>query len=116
MRKLLFDQPIAMLIFSALGIMAAIFHAIHAVSPSGDAPVWRHGMFIAIGLFFSWGILRRPRFFGIFLGMLTAQQVFSHGGYLIRHFRETGDVHWISVGVVVLLPVCFFLYQKSGLG
>ena len=106
-------HPLILLFFAVLGAFSAVFHAFHVVFPSGETPIWRHTVFVGINIFFVWGMIHRPKYFEVFLWILTLQQLFSHGTYLVRHFQEAAEVHWISAGVVVLMPICLIFYLKN---
>ena len=70
---------------------------------------WRHLLFIAIDLAAAALVLYRPRGATIAIAALTAQQLYSHGSYAWLLWRKEGRVDWISVGVIVVLPIAFVL-------
>jgi hypothetical protein len=70
----------------------------HATQPGA-----RHHVFVAINALAAVGLVWRPRGFAIPFAALTAQQLVSHGGDLLRRFDRA------SLGVVILLPITLAL-------
>ena len=93
------------IVFAALGVVAAGYHVTGMFYKIDTAPVWRHLLFAVISLFCVYGILKRPSWFIWFFGVLLVQQYYSHGLYLFTLWREQQKIHWISVLVLILLPI-----------
>jgi hypothetical protein len=93
---------------SLLAIIAAIYHAIGMFYPINASPPWRHAIFVGVCLFCAYGFENRPRYFIYVFGALVVQQFFSHGSYLIGQWNDAHKIHWISVALLVVLPVIFF--------
>lgn len=98
-RKILF-YTVALFFF-----IAAIYHAVGIFYKVNDVPVWRHALFVAINLFCVYGLLKRPRYFLYFFCVLIIQQYLSHGSQLINLWYMEHRIDWISLAVLVLLPI-----------
>ena len=88
-------------------VLAAVYHAAALVVPritSHGAP-WRHALFIGIDLAVAVLLIQRPRWFAGAFGVLTLQQLFSHGNRLFYDWLRGGQVAWVSLGVCIALPV-----------
>ena len=100
-----------------LTALAALYHVIAIIASSFNfpmhifgtdrSPIWRHALFTVIGIIIIYGSLKRPRWFVWFVGVLTLQQWYSHGSYAFRLWRSEHTIHWISITVILLLPVVF---------
>ena len=100
---------ISFVVFAIFSLLAGLYHTRGLFYPNGITPAWRHVLFILINTVCVYGFLKRPKWFIGFLGLLTLQQWYSHGGYAIGLWIKTHTIHWISVGVIVLLPLEFLL-------
>ena len=69
----------------------------------------KEAKFISINGICIYGFLKRPEWFIWFVGLLTLQQWYSHGSYAIELWQEKHVIYWISVGIIVLMPVAFVL-------
>jgi hypothetical protein len=88
------------------GIVALIYHIIGAIKPFDATPAWRHGLFIGISIICIYGLLKRPDWFVWFFGILTVQQLYSHGSHFVRLLEEN-KFNWIDFCVLVLTPLVF---------
>jgi len=95
--------------FASLATIVAIYHLIGVFYKLNTSPAWRHLIFIGINIICIYGLLKRPLWFIYFFALLLAQQLYSHGGDLIWHWRNEHRVDWISVAVIILMPVIFIL-------
>lgn len=91
--------------FVFLAGIAALYHLVGVFYPVNDAPKWRHLLFVLVNVFCVYGFIQRPGYFLIIFAALLVQQFYSHGTGLIKTWTETGQIHWISVCVLVLLPI-----------
>jgi hypothetical protein len=98
-------------VIAALLVLAAAYHASAAAFPSlGVSGMrWRHVLFIAIDLAAAALLIFRPRGATIAIAALTVQQLYSHGSYGWLLWRTEGRVDWISLGVMVVLPIALVL-------
>lgn len=100
---------------SFLGVAAA-YHFIGMFGKVNNDPPWRHALFVGIDLLFAYGLLRRPPYFSwLFLAFLV-QQYYTHGGKLLHRWEQQRTVDWISLVVLVTLPVVFFSLRKEAKG
>lgn len=101
---------------SLLAGAAALFHIASLFNPRIAAieyepgyPIWRHLVFIAIGLANVWLFRRRPRWFVWAYALLTAQVLQSHGLGAWRVWRNGGGLDLISVGISIVAPAALWL-------
>ena len=92
-------------IFQALALLAALYHIISIFYPLDDSPYWRHMVFAAVCFFTIYGLERRTLYFTFFIGLLLIQQYYSHGYHLIQTWTNSRQIHWISLFVLLALPV-----------
>jgi len=89
------------------GALTALYHLIGIFYKINASSSGRHALFICINLFLVYGFLKRPKYFVFVFFILLLQQLYSHGSFLINHFRESGKIDWISVFILVGLPIIF---------
>ena len=98
--------------FAALSFVVSIYHVVGMFYKVNQSPTWRHGLFAAVSLCCFYGFYRRPKYFVYFFGLLLIQQFYSHGFSMVNLWVEKGQVDWISVVLLMLLPVALlFLIQ-----
>lgn len=98
-------------IFVVPAIMAfapLFYHIAGAVKPFDATPVWRHTLFIGINVICIYGLLKRPNWFVWFFGILTLQQLYSHGSHFIN-LQQEDKVNLIDAAVLLLMPLVFIL-------
>ena len=97
--------------FAVLFIGAALFHAVHVFVPEAGpaSPPWRHALFVIINLVVAACLLSRPRVFVGAFAILTLQQMYGHGSMALDAWQTQRQVDWMSLGIVVLMPVIFVL-------
>jgi hypothetical protein len=104
----------------ALGFAFALVAAYHfaaifwsALGPGDSAA--RHGVFVAVDAALALGFAWPPRWLAIPVGFLCAQQLFSHGGDVVRAWQDARRVDWASVAVVATMPVALAVAIAEGL-
>lgn len=99
------QAPFAAIALAFLAVAA--LHLVRLIAPPAGDPSTpaRHAVFMAINLAVGAGLLLRPRWFLVVFGLLTIQQLHSHGGALIERWRQTGAPSGEDLAVVVLVPV-----------
>ncbi|MES2328517.1 MAG: hypothetical protein V4539_02875 [Bacteroidota bacterium] len=90
---------------AVLSACAAVYHVAAILSHTDNSPVWRHMLFCFISITGAWALVKRPSWLFYPLIVLTLQQLYSHGTYLFVKYRDEHSIHWISVGVLILMPV-----------
>ncbi len=91
--------------------LAAVFFKIHPdVSGSSAA---RNILFVIINFICVYGMLKRPAWFIYCFPALLVQQLYSHGSGLINSWNEKGKMDWLSLIVVLILPVIMFFLIKD---
>jgi hypothetical protein len=105
-------RKMVFMVFAALAFAAMLYHTIGAVQPFDATPVWRHTLFIGINTICIFGLLKRPKWFVWFWGILTIQQLYSHGSHFINLLQQH-KFNFIDAGVVLLMPIIFILLLKD---
>ena len=100
---------IIFIVAAVLSFGALLYHAKGIFYPAPPTPAWRHAIFVLVNITCIYGLLKRPKWFTWFVGALTLQQWYSHGGYAIELWQKQHIIHWISVGVVFFMPLLFIL-------
>jgi hypothetical protein len=111
------------LALSALFVITAGFHVAAIVSPglAPDSPPLRHAVFVLVNLLVAVGLLwRRPRSafafaFALVFSLLTLQQIESHGLALVSAFRDEGRIDWVSIGVLLVMPLTAYALLRQRL-
>jgi hypothetical protein len=96
-------------IFILLSLAALIFHIKEMIWPGGSTPLWRHIFFALVNCICIYGITKRPAWFIWFTALLTLQQWYSHGSYAVTIWQQQKTIDWISIGIILLLPLLFIL-------
>lgn len=96
------------IVFAVLAVLAGIYHLVGVFFRINESPGWRHALFVAINIFCVYGFLKRPKYFVYFVALLVVQQFYSHGSYMMNLWIEKGQIHWISVFDLLLLPIALF--------
>jgi len=99
-------------VFAVLAFAVMLYHTICAVQPFDATPAWRHTLFIGINTICIYGLLKRPKWFVWFFGLLTIQQLYSHGSHFIQVFREN-KINPIDAAVLLLMPLIFILLLQD---
>lgn len=98
---------------AALSACAAVYHIACILSHMDNTPVWRHIIFFCISVTGIWALIKRPSWLLYALIVLSLQQWYSHGNYLIVKYREEQSIHWVSIVVLILLPVITYAVWKD---
>ena len=113
---------IIFIVFAVLVFCALINHVLEIIYPDKQKHAiitlifgFRHILFIIINGICIYGIIKRPTWFTWFAGLLTLQQWYSNGSYAIEFWKKTQQVHWISIGLIILFPllVFFLILEKK---
>lgn len=96
---------------------AMLFHALALFWPGISEPMpWStHATFVAINLFFGVAFVRRVRWLAAPFALLTLQQLWSHGGELLRG-REAHPPFWDPQSLFALggLGLIWLLLRARG--
>lgn len=106
------NKKIYSLIFfiaAVLNIGVLLYHAIGIFYPPDSSPYWRHAIFVIVNGICLYGIVKRPIWFTWFVGILTIQQWYSHGSFALELWKKQHIIDWISIGVLIFMPVFFLL-------
>ncbi len=91
--------------------MAAVFFKVHPDESGSSAA--RNILFVIINFICVYGMLKRPAWFIYCFLLLLVQQFYSHGSGLIDGWNEIGKMDWLSLIVVLILPVIMFFLVKD---
>jgi hypothetical protein len=94
-------------LFALLFLAAATYHLLGWLVPAAGIPglPWRHALFVAIDSIVAILLLRPQRWLVLPFALLTLQLLYSHGSDTWRLWHMERRVAWISVGVVVMMPI-----------
>lgn len=92
-------------LFGMLFSVAALYHLVGIFFKINDASIFRHVLFVVIDIYCVYGFLYRHNLFIIFLSILTIQQIYTHGLHLFVTWDFEQKIHWISVAVLILMPL-----------
>ncbi|HTA84325.1 MAG TPA: hypothetical protein VK783_15380 [Bacteroidia bacterium] len=96
-------------ILSFFFLVAAVYHFVGLLSKLNTEPLWRNGLFVLINLFCFYGLLNRPKYFIYLFAVLVLQQLYSHGQDILKLWSTYKQIDWLSLGVVIYMPVVFLL-------
>ena len=105
-------------IISILFVGAAVYHAavfFHPAFRSGGAH-WRHAVFFLIDLVCAWFLLKRPRWFVFAFGALTLETLYGHGMHAWMMWNTHGQIDWLSVCVLIVVPLTLALLIEDAMG
>jgi hypothetical protein len=100
-------------LFASFMGIAAAYHFVGIFGNVNDDPAWRHALFAGIDLGLAYGLLKRPRHFSWFFLAFLIQQYYTHGAKFINRWEVQATVDWISLLVLLVLPVVFFFLRKE---
>ena len=106
------SKNIVFIVFAVLAFAAMLYHTIGAVQPFDNTPASRHIIFIAVCTICMYGLLKRPKWFVWFFGILMLQQLYSHGSHLLVLLKEN-KFNLIDAAIVLLMPLVFILLLKE---
>ncbi len=86
-------------------LVASVYHLTGVFFKINSSPVYRHLIFVFINLIGVYGFSKRPKYFIYFYCLLIIQQYYSHGQFLLKIWHSYHHVNWISLIVLILLPV-----------
>ncbi len=87
--------------------VAGLYHLAAVLLPGVGirGSVVRHIAFVFIDLACAILLVRRPRWFALAFACLTIQQLLGHGRRAWATWEQASQLDWISLGVLVLMPV-----------
>ena len=95
--------------FAFISFIVMLYHIKGIFHPTTLTPAWRHGIFVLINIICIYGLLKRPIWFIWFVAILTLQQWYSHGSYALELWQIENKIHWISLAVIIFLPLLLTL-------
>lgn len=107
---------IIFIVYAVIAFLVALQHGKAVLYPTDDSPAWRHGLFLVVNITLMYGLLKRPRWLIWLVGILTLQQLYSHGTYAYMVWQKEHTIDWASIAIIIFLPVLFFLvsaYKKK---
>jgi hypothetical protein len=104
---------IIFIVFAVVAFFTMLYHLNGIFYPNSDTPAWRHALFVVINIILIYGLLKRPKWFVWFVAILIAQQWYSHGSYAFMLWQKEHIIHWISVAIIIFLPLLFILLSAD---
>jgi hypothetical protein len=101
------DRQLLFKILSVLAFVLAAYHFVGIFYQINPSPPWRHALFVCICLLCSYGFIKRPKYFAYIFLALCVQQFYSHGSFLLSQWSDYSKVDWISLLLLIFLPVIF---------
>lgn len=101
-------RHIILIVCAGFAFIAALYHIAGIVQSFDATPAWRHALFTGICTICVYGLLKRPKWFVWFFGILTVQQLYSHGSHLLLLLREY-KFNLIDAAIVLVMPLIFIL-------
>ncbi|MGN6618410.1 MAG: hypothetical protein ACTHJ5_14650 [Ilyomonas sp.] len=95
-------------IITVIFLVAAIYHFVALFVHLNDLPLWRQTLFVFVDLFFALAINYLPGYFLFLFVLLLIEQLYSHGNRLINIWVERKEIDWLSLLVLLFLPLVFF--------
>lgn len=93
-----------------LTFVTGIFHLIGIFYEVNDRSTAHHVLFTIINAICIYGFIKRPKFFVFAFGALVVHQYYTHGGSLLRHWKDYHTFkYWIDFFIVLFAPV-FLVY------
>jgi hypothetical protein len=101
-------------VFRGLAVLyagGALFHLAAVVAPGLEIPGSRsrHLLFVVIDLGATAALWRRPRGVVVAFAALTVQQLYSHGGRVLRWWHFEHRIDWLSLAVLAVLVATLVL-------
>lgn len=93
------------LLFGLMFGLAAFYHLTGIFIHVNDASILRHALFVLIDMYCIYGFMFRPGYFNLVFSVLTIQQIYTHGTYLVTLWSLEHRIHWISLAVIILVPL-----------
>ncbi|MBI5512808.1 MAG: hypothetical protein HY909_03525 [Deltaproteobacteria bacterium] len=111
-------DTLALRVVAVFLLGAGLYHLVGALAPTfaPRLPTWRHGLFAAVDLVAAVGLWRDFRGFSLLFAVLTAQQLWSHGGDLLRAATVHHRLDALSLVVVLLMPGALALVLRRARG
>jgi hypothetical protein len=94
--------------FLAVGAaLAAIYHlvAFAGFRMQSTAPPWRHALFVFVDAVLCGLLIWKPRWLYIPVSLIAVQGVLSHGTHAWRLWFVQRQVDWLSVAVLLYMPL-----------
>jgi hypothetical protein len=101
-------KNILFFLFAASGFAPLFYHIAGGIKPFDATPVWRHILFTGICVICIYGLIKRPKWFVLFFGILTVQQLYSHGSHFV-YLMRMNKVNLTDGAVLIMMPVILIL-------
>jgi hypothetical protein len=102
------------LVWSLPFLLGSLYHVITIVAPGfGEpSPNWRHALFVLVGLVMTALAFKRRKAFKAFLLILSIQQIYSHGSYLIEVWKLEHRIDYWSVITLAGFPLMLAMSSR----
>ena len=91
---------------AALFSGAGAYHLYGLIASMADPELAAfHAAFVVIDPITAYLLLRRPDWFPYAFGVLTVQQIYSHGVEALTAWRATSVIDYVSLFIILFMPV-----------
>ncbi|MBY0517996.1 MAG: hypothetical protein K2P81_13895 [Bacteriovoracaceae bacterium] len=107
----LFTKPLT---WSLPFLLGSAYHVLALLIPNfGEpSPTWRHLLFLLIGLVMTALAYKNKKAFKWALSLLSIQQIYSHGSYLIEVWKIENRIDYWSVITLVAFPLMMVMSSR----
>ena len=105
-------QKVIFYFFMLCFVTAGLHHLYEYFYPElrPDYPPLRHLIMLGINLGLSVLMIKRTKYFLPFLLLLSIQQLYGHGGNIIKSWYGSGQALYTDWAVVIVVPFLFIAY------
>ena len=96
------------IVYACLFGSTAVYHIVGIFVKINEASPARHFVFVLITGLMAYLMIKRPRFLPYLFAVLLTQQLYSHGKDVYIAWTQQGQIDWIGLGVVLIMP-CIFI-------
>ena len=94
------------IVFAAMFGVATMYHFIGALGFAFYlSPQWRHAFWVVVDGGMASAMLHPRPWMIAPLAAITVWSLYSHGWIMFLVWRVTGQIQWLSLAVVIVLPV-----------
>ena len=99
--------------FSLLFVAAGLHHLYEYFIPElrPDYPPLRHIVFLALNLVLAYFMVNRSKYFLPFLFLISAQQLYGHGGNIMQNWSSDKPILYTDWAVVLVIPMLLLIYS-----
>jgi hypothetical protein len=113
---MLANREIVFAVSAVLFIGAGAYHLYGLIASLDDPGLAAfHAAFVVVDPITAYLLLRRPAWLSYAFGVLTVQQIYSHGLEALAAWRTMAVVDYVSLFIIVFMPSLFALIVYDAL-